>query len=157
MIGPVSRIGFHLSSTKSQSPWPGAGIGVAFGPASNNLVGVDIDRDDQQIIDAIRAVVPPTPLKKRGQKGATFFYRGPSIESRHFNDAKDQRLCDLLGPGRQSLLPPSIHPDIEAPYRWIGPDALDYVAPSALPLLAPNAAELIGNALTPFGYSAQPE
>jgi hypothetical protein len=137
--------------------WPGAGIGVVFGVASGHLVGVDIDVDDQPVIDAIRAALPPTTVKKRGAKGATFFYRGPGIESKSFNDANGQRLCDLLGPGRQSLLPPSIHPGIESPYRWIGPDCLDYLAPSALPLLPPNAAELIGDALTPFGYMAEPE
>jgi len=139
------------------STWPGAGVGVVFGRSSQDLVGVDIDTDVVKIIYAIRAVLPPTTVKKFGAKGCTFFYRGPGIQSKSFNDASGQRICDLLGPGRQSVLPPSIHPGIEAPYRWLGPDALDYIAPCSLPVLPVDAAELIGATLTPFGYKADTE
>jgi hypothetical protein len=136
--------------------WPGAGVGVVFGPASGDLIGVDIDTDVPEIVAAIRAAVPPTTVKKFGAKGCTFFYRGPGIQSKSWN-INGARVLDLLGPGRQAVLPPSIHPTLEAPYRWLGPDPLDYVPPSALPVLPVDAAESIGQALAPFGYKAEPE
>jgi hypothetical protein len=51
------------------STWPGAGIGVAFGPASGDLIGVDIDTDDPEIVFAIRAALPQTTVKKIGATG----------------------------------------------------------------------------------------
>ena len=134
----------------------GAGVGVIFGPDSQDLVGVDIDTDDSAIKYALLAVLPPTTIKKRGAKGETWLYRGPGVESKHFNDSNKQRLVDLLGPGTQSVLPPTLHMDTGEPYRWTGPDALDDVDPADLPLLPHNAAELIGKALEPFGYSQEP-
>ena len=109
-----------------------------------------------EIVAALRAALPPTSAKKFGAKGCTFFYRGPGIQSKRWN-INGARVLDLLSVGRQSILPPSIHPESEMPYRWIGPDALDYVAPSALPLLTSSVAELISAALTPFGYQADAE
>ena len=39
-------------------------------------------------------------------------------------------ICELIGPGRQTVIPPTIHPDTNAPYRWSGTEGLDAVKPA---------------------------
>lgn len=143
---------------------PDSGVCVVAGPASRNLVGVDIDTDQADIRIAILSVLPPTTLVKVGQKGETRFFRGseilPVVEggtlSPSWNIGK-QRVCDFIGPGRQTVLPPSVHPDTGRPYRWTGPDALEDTDPDDLPELPADIFDLISAALVPFGYVAEPE
>jgi hypothetical protein len=104
--------------------------------------------------------LPDTPLRKRGNKGETRFYRGPTIDrSPSWNlttpDGKRVRACDLLGPGRQTLLPPTIHPDTKQPYVWLDGVALEDIDPESIPELDPEALDRIGEALRPFGWQAQ--
>lgn len=147
-----------------------AGVGVVCGPASKYLVGVDIDTDDPIIRNAILSALPPTTVSKRGAKGDTRFFRGPNIDKSKSwnlptpdgeltNDGKRKayRACDLIGPGRQTVLPPTIHPDTGAPYVWTGPDALEDMDPSELPELLPEHIEAISAALALHGYEAEQE
>jgi hypothetical protein len=131
-----------------------AGVGVVCGPASRNLVGIDIDTDDERIKTAILSVLPGTALIKRGAKGATHFYRGALESSPSWNVDK-QRVCDIIGPGRQTLLPPTIHPDTSKPYTWIGGVALEDTDPADIPELPADAITRIGEALRPFGWNAE--
>ena len=133
------------------------GVGVVCGPASNGMVGFDIDTDDPAINAAIRAVLPPTTIKKSAQKGETLFYYGPQIEKSKSWDIGGKRVLDLIGPGRQTVLPPSIHPDTRAPYRWSGTDTLEDVVPSELPEVGPDIIDRISAALAPFGYEGERE
>src|SRR6478736_9277717 len=55
------------------------GVGFVCGPASNGVVGFDIDTTNPAIDAAIRAVLPPTTVKKVGAQGETLFYHGPGI------------------------------------------------------------------------------
>jgi hypothetical protein len=137
--------------------WPGApGVCVVAGPASGHFVAIDIDVDDPAIKAAIESALPPTTVRKRGQKGETLLYRGPEItNSISFNIGKT-RVCDLIGPGRQTLLPPTLHPS-GMQYRWTGPDALEDMDPSNLPEITPEHITAIGEALRPFGWEAKPE
>ncbi|MDI1347249.1 MAG: bifunctional DNA primase/polymerase [Pseudolabrys sp.] len=147
-----------------------AGVCVVCGPASKYLVGVDIDTDDPIIRNAILSALPPTTVSKRGAKGDTRFFRGPSIDkSKSWNlptndgelttdgKRKTYRACDLIGPGRQTVLPPTIHPDTGQPYVWTGPDALEDIDPSELPELLPEHIEAISAALALHGYEAEQE
>ena len=53
--------------------WPGAQIGVVLGKVSN-LVGLDKDYDlSKDGEDALSAIIPYTPIAKKGQKGWTKF------------------------------------------------------------------------------------
>ena len=85
-------------------------IGIALG--FNDIVAVDIDTNDKAIIAALRGCLPYTPAIKRGAKGETLFFRGKAAP-RSYNIG-GRRVCDLLGYGRQSVLPPSVHPDTGA-------------------------------------------
>lgn len=140
-----------------------AGACVVCGPASQNLIGFDIDTDEPKIRDALLRVLPPTSVIKRGQKGETRFYLGTDIEplekggtlSPSWNiDGK--RICDIIGPGRQTVLPPTIHPDTKQPYQWIGADALQDVDPSDLTELPPDIFKQICAALAPLGWREEP-
>lgn len=147
-----------------------AGVCVVCGPASKDIVGVDIDTDDATIRAAVMSAIPQTTVSKRGQKGDTRFFRAPNIDkSKSWNlptpdgevdengKRKTYRVCDLIGPGRQTLLPPTIHPDTKEPYVWTGPDTLEDMDPSELPELTPEHVEAISAALAGLGYEAEPE
>ena len=86
------------------------GIGVLGGPASSDLVGIDVDTEDPQIVAALLTILPPTEVKKAGARGETRFYYGPGIASSSWS-INGKRIVEILGPGRQTVLPPTAHPD----------------------------------------------
>jgi hypothetical protein len=129
-----------------------AGIGVVTGPASRGAIAIDIDTDDATVISAITSILPPTPIRKRGGKGETLFYFGPQITSSTSWNLDGRRVVDLIGPGRQTVLPPTLHPDTGKPYVWTGTEALEDVTPDELPELGPDVIAQISAALAPFGY-----
>src|SRR5262245_27923059 len=132
-----------------------SGIGVVGGKASHGMVAFDIDTDDTAIKTAIIKALPPTPVKKIGAKGETAFYYGPDItESRSWN-INGKRVCDLITDGRQTVLPPTIHPDTGAPYRWVG-DSLDLYDPDELPFLSADTIGNIDAVLIPLGWKPDP-
>jgi hypothetical protein len=134
--------------------WPDAGVCV---PLDRQLKAVDIDTDDPALITALLAILPDSDVKKRGRKGYTAFYRGsPSIASKPFSIGKE-RIVDLLAYGRETVLPPTIHPDTGQPYHWLGNETLESVSIDSLPKLPDNIAELIATALTPYGYEPEEE
>lgn len=148
--------------------WPDAGVCLALGrssaPSGLQLVAVDIDTDDPIEVAAIRAVLPGSPVRKRGQKGETHFYLASvDVPNRPFNAVDDpseptrkRRMLDLLGHGRQTVLPPSIHPGTGEPYRWITLDTLEDYDVTDLPRLPDDIAERLGAALAPFGHVDAP-
>ena len=110
--------------------WPDAGVCVAL---NHRLKVIDIDTDDSELMAAVLAVLPDSEVKKRGNKGFSAFYRGsPAIVSAPFSAGKT-RVVDLLAYGRQTVLPPTIHPDTGQPYHWLGSETLETVAIDALP------------------------
>jgi Bifunctional DNA primase/polymerase, N-terminal len=133
-----------------------AGIGVVAGQASHGLIGIDIDSEDPTIRAALTSILPPTPVRKIGARGETLFYHGPDIEQSQSWDIGGRRVVDLIGPGRQTVLPPTIHPDTGVPYRWSGSESLEDLEPHELPTLPADIAERITAALLPFGYRPEP-
>jgi len=141
--------------------WPDAGVCLALGrssaPGGLQLIAVDIDSDDPVVVAAIRSALPGSPVRKRGAKGETEFYLAPaSVPNRPYNDAGKVRLLDLLGHGRQTVLPPSIHPSTNQPYVWTTLDTLENFSTSDLPILPADIADRLGEALAQFGYEAPP-
>ena len=130
-------------------------LGVVGGPASHGLIGIDIDTDDAAIKNAIVKVLPPTPVSKSGQKGETRFFYGPDITISQSWNINGKRVCDLIGPGRQTVLPPTIHPDTGSPTAGKAP-GLEHYAPEDLPLITPDIIGNIGAALVPFGWHPDP-
>jgi hypothetical protein len=161
--------------------WPDAGICLALGPASAppgmQLVAVDIDTDEPIEVAAIKSALPGSPVSKRGAKGETQFYLASmAVENKPFNNANKRRLLDLLCNGRQTVMPPSQHPDCPAcgtkstvgadnhcgecgaegygAYRWLTIDTLEGYAVADLPILPDDIVERLTVALAPFGYQA---
>jgi hypothetical protein len=153
----TTRFNSHASRPQERECWGrgNAGIGVLGGPPSQDLVAVDIDTEVTNVFAALLAVLPPTPVKKTGAKGETRFYYGPGIASQSWTVA-GKRVLDIIGAGKQTVLPPSIHPNTKAPYRWLTPDTLEDFQPQDLPRLPADIVERITAALMPFGYQAPP-
>jgi hypothetical protein len=132
-----------------------SGIGVVGGKASHGMVAIDTDTDDIAIKTAIVKVLPATPVKKIGAKGETAFYYGPDITVSRSWNINGKRVCDLIADGRQTVLPPTIHPDTGAPYRWVG-DSLDIYDPDELPFLSADTIGNIDAVLIPLGWKPDP-
>jgi hypothetical protein len=133
-----------------------AGVGVITGPASGGAVAIDIDTDDAAVMAALLRVLPPTPVKKRGAKGETWFFYGPGIGESKTWKIDGATIVELIGPGRQTVVPPTRHPDTGQPYVYTGSETLEDVAPAELPPLGADVVEAITAALKPFGYEIGP-
>ena len=104
------------------------------------------------ITAAILALLPETSIKKRGARGETLFFYCPAIDESKKWLIDGRTIVELIGPGRQTVLPPTIHPDTGEPYTWTGSETLENVAPDQLPALAVDIVDQISAALMPFGY-----
>lgn len=105
-------------------------VGLVTGPASN-VVAVDLDHpDDPELND----LCPLSPVRKRGKKGETRFFRPfPGLSSISRNG------IDILWTGRQTVLPPSPHPEIPGgQYVWLTEDTIENFDVSDLPILDLN-------------------
>ena len=124
-------------------------VGVACG--YNGTVGIDIDTDRPEIEAAIRRVIPASPVAKRGKRGRTDFGRtSKPIASRRFYGPDGEILVEVLGDGRQSAIPPSIHPDIQRPYEWLSSATLLNTPLADLPLWPDDIGERLRMELAPF-------
>lgn len=83
------------------------GIGLLCGKPSG-ILAVDIDTDDKKY-DWIES-----PVQKRGRKGRTCFFKWDGEKS-----TKLYGEIDILACGKQTVLPPTIHPDTNNEYVWL--------------------------------------
>lgn len=135
------------------SSYPDCGVGVCLG---RGLICVDIDFE--QTVAPLLAILPPAAVGKIGRKGISLFYRGSeAITSRGFKTHKRVGLVDLLAGGRQTVLPPSRHPDTGESYRWWSDDALWELDLEDLTELPDDIADRIGEVLKQFGYDPESE
>ena len=139
LIADWSRFSDQLPDAAQVDAWakqyPRAGIAIATGPASG-IVALDLDHDDGSH-PAILEAAGPSPVGKRGARGATYFYRFSGERSQAFR-RNGETICEILGPKRLVIIPPTIHPDTGRAYEWTTPARLINVHPSQLPPL--NAA-----------------
>jgi hypothetical protein len=126
--------------------WPACNIGVCLGRLSG-VVALDLDATGE-LADRLLTVIPPSPVQKIGSKGFTRFYRYNGENSRTWSASGDTAL-ELLSDGRQTVIPPSIHPDTGQPYYW-APDSLTDVDASELPTLPENFADQVAVVLEPY-------
>ena len=116
------------------SAYGSGNIGLPLGEA-NGVVALDFDTDADGLWDKIQAIIPPSPCRKVGRKGFTAFYRFNGERSRRWRHDAVGMVCELLSTGTQTVLPYSIHPDTNEPYKWITEDTLDDYGAASLPLL----------------------
>lgn len=131
-----------------------AGIGVACG---RGLICIDIDQES--LLDPILALLPPSPVQKKGRKGVSLFYRGDTekIRSKNFRTPERVGLVDLLAEGKQTVLPPSIHPETGEPYFWWSDATLADYRLEDLPELPDDIADRLAEVLKPYGYNPDAE
>jgi len=132
------------------SKWPRAGVGVALG---RGVVAVDIDRDEY--VAAILAILPPVVVAKKGRKGLTAFYRGDTskLRSRGFK-IDGVGVLDFIAHGKQTVLPPSLHPTTGLPYEWTTERTLLDTKPTELPELTEAHFEAMLDVLRGFGWDS---
>ncbi len=119
---------------------PASNIGLCLGDASG-LLAIDYDIDVHGLHSRIEKILPKSPCIKRGAKGYTAFYRYSNQRSASYK-SEGVTVLDVLGSGKQTVLPPSVHPD-GMEYAWDGPSLLD-INRDDLPEIAPEAmAEVI--------------
>ena len=112
-------------------PQPGANIGALMG---KSIVGLDYDHDDAALI--ICEVFPPAPVCKVGERGWTAFYRIDfDVPSEDFYNSDGELVLQILSGGKQTVIPPSIHPKTLQPYRWTNGHSLYDTPVEELPLL----------------------
>jgi hypothetical protein len=115
--------------------------GLALGPAAG-ITALDLDYDVDGLHARVRAVAGLSPVAKRGQKGATLFYRYGGEKSRAFRK-NGQTVAEVLAGGRLVILPPTLHPVTGRPYEWLtGVTLLDVAARDLPPLDAAAVAAL---------------
>ena len=135
---------------------PGANIGVLMGTVARkdlHVVSLDFDAKDADDLDTLLRAAPASPMVKRGKTGETRFYLAPKTLKSKPYDGPDGRLIDLLTgfDTRQTVIPPSIHPDTGRPYVWLaGPVRAD-----ELPVLTDDDMTALEEALEQCGWSRE--
>ena len=104
-------------------------IGCCMGKASRTMA-IDVDTEDEDLIIKVRKILPVSPVEKKGAKGFTAFYFWEGQSSQSFKNGING--IDILASGRQTVLPPSIHPK-GMEYVWLTERTLLDVKPEALP------------------------
>jgi Bifunctional DNA primase/polymerase, N-terminal len=100
------------------------GIGVVLGssfPDGTKLAALDIDRDEYVRVG--HALLRNPPSGRIGAKGIAYFVRMRGDEKYRPLKVKGEngvKVGEFLGDKRFLVLPPTIHPDTEQAYRWVG-------------------------------------
>ncbi len=140
---------YNPISKATQNSWLGQyashGIGLVMGTElmpGKYLVAVDVD--DDRLLSAIKVWAGGTLCAKRGKKGLTIFALADhKPASRQFKLADGAVGIDFLGQKRQTVLPPTIHPDTNEPYTWQGKALLDALAEGSLPVMSKGQVEFL--------------
>lgn len=119
-------------------------IGVLCG-ARNNIVALDFD-NLPELHKKIQALIPQSPVRKKGAKGETWFFSYNGEISRKWH-SQGQCVVELLSDGRQTVIPPSIHPETDRGYTWTTVETLLSYDLVDLPLLPDNIEAIIESAI----------
>jgi hypothetical protein len=135
------------------SKWPNAGVGIACG--FRGVIVVDIDVDGE-MKDRLLGALPQAKVAKRGRKGVSLFYRGDceKIASRNFKIDK-RGVADLLAWGKQTVVPPTVHPDTREPYVWLTESTIENTPVAELPEITIEHVAGFVAVLREFGYEEE--
>ena len=98
------------------------GIGLLMGtplPDGTRLAALDIDRDEH--VRVTEFLLGGAASGRVGKKGAAYFVRlRGNPKNATLKTPGGVHVADLLFSKKLCVIPPTIHPDTKAPYRWIG-------------------------------------
>lgn len=106
---------------------PNSNIGLILGSV-NKLIALDIDVEDESFLQDLMAKVPVSLYRKKGKKGITLFYEysdNLAQKSDRFEKDGKSYQVEILSEGNQTVIPPSIHPQTNKKYEWVGPFNLE--------------------------------
>ena len=103
--------------------YPGANIGLILGNIGQ-IIALDFDWDIDGLHAQLLDMLPTSPCRKVGAKGFTGFYRYNGEKSESWSRA-GKTVLELLSDGRQTVIPPSVHPETLKPYEWHGQPLMD--------------------------------
>lgn len=110
------------------------GIGIALGREAIpgwRLSGIDVDKN--LLSKPVGALLGGPVCAKRGAKGITYFVMlEKGLKTTALSDQNEKHAVDILVSGRQSVIPPTIHPETGRAYEWIGEPLLS-ISLEALP------------------------
>ena len=84
-------------------------------------VAYDVDLDDNPLICAVGLAIGANSPQKRGKKGVTFLVRSTDVQSgviHDYSNGQKRPAIDVLAGGKQTVIPPSLHPDNGLLYQW---------------------------------------
>lgn len=140
-----------LPTPEQQAQWldmyTDCNMGLVLGPQSRVCV-IDIDTEDPELIELIESLIPESPWKRVGKKGAVYAYKYTGHKTFRIKTEQGLSLVELLSTGTQVVLPPSIHPETQRAYEancnlW---EVIDQ-----LPELDPQIEELMRGGLRAAG------
>jgi hypothetical protein len=139
----------YLDQLATENPL--ADLGLCCGKQSR-VVAFDLDLDvsnpkQKFVYDAIEPFLPKSPVEKRGKKGATGFFKYNGETNRSIRLGK-KTIIDILSDGKQTVLPPSMHPETLKPYVWCGEVELLECSVEKLPYLDTNCIKNIEEVLS---------
>lgn len=123
-------------------------IGLPMGAASG-VVAIDIDSEDPRVQRIVEQLLPASPWRRVGRKGAVLAFRFEGERTFRIKDGSGAMLLECLSKGTQIVLPPSIHPDTGKAYS-ANCDLVDVIG--ALPALPKNVEVLLREALKAEGF-----
>lgn len=110
-------------------------IAIATGAASNIAV-IDVDTDDPEMLELLRAHLPSSPVERVGSKGFARFFRWNGVSKTEVVKVNGNIIFEILADNKKITIPPSVHPN-GMQYEWVGASLLD-VKKEELPTLPPN-------------------
>lgn len=127
--------------------YPDANIGVVLGKQSGMCV-LDIDTEDMGLAAMLTSLVPHSPWRRVGAKGAVLAFRYSGIRTFRIKNSAGEMICELLSDRTQVVLPPSIHPTTKRAYT-ANVELLDVI--DQLPMLDSQIEGILRGALKAAG------
>lgn len=109
----------EMPSTEQQTAWLGAygngNMGLPLGPCAG-IIALDLDSEDPRVQAVLDKIMPPSPWKRIGKKGAVYAFKYNGERTYRIKAEDGSTILEILSRGAQIVMPPSIHPDTQLPY-----------------------------------------
>lgn len=112
--------------------WPNANVGIVTGSLSG-IVILDVDG-----VDAMKLLegrdLPPTVSVMTREDRYQYWYRHPGKRIKNFtNILGNDSHVDIRADGGYAVIPPSVHPETNKPYRWLNNLSIDDIEIADMP------------------------